>query len=240
MLSTEINTQGSLNKLGDRLNDLEDSADEFSIVAIQDHAVRFVYKSKIHQLAESIFNSVKSGEMTAESGANHGEYLRNRILEAARQETTLLCRSLAEYVKEHGVKNYEVLERYARQDHGKYFSDLTSNQRHDVYLKVIASAEQTKTKFENWSAKTAFLARGVLAFALAHSTKFILESRTRTDALIDEATTTFSAILGVGAGKDAARLIAGPGAPIFVGAGIFLGSMVSADKAYRYFERNLT
>lgn len=234
-----MNTQLDMQKMGEALDDLEAAADDFSIALTQDNQVRINYKGKVHEYAEAIFKAVKANEMTAQEGARRASHTRNEIMAAARNQTSALGRSIAEFNKEHGKAHDELLEKYAQQHYRRSFSSLSASQKNDVYLKVIEAAGRTSPTFDSFSAKASFLGRRILALSLLYSAKQVLESPHKSDALKEEVSLILGGLVGGGIGASAARGVFGPARPLFVIGGMLLGSIVGADRAHNYVKKHL-
>ena len=229
-----MNTPNPQQKLEDVLNDLEDIAADFAFAFTQDNRTREAYKSTVREFSQAIRNSVRSGEKSAESAAHYAAQVRNKVMAAAREETSLLGKSIAEFLKEEAKSIEELLEHYSSKMHGKRFSSLMAHERHGVHLEIIEASGRTRSAVDKWAPKASQLGKGIIAFSLAHSAANVLRSRHQADTLAEEISTLVGGFGGAELGALAARRLTGPAAPVFIIAGMFLGGIVGTQAAHNY------
>ena len=236
-----MNTQVDMEKLGEALDDVEASGDEFAIVFATDNQYRINYKNTVSAFAEAVFNSVKAGEITAQEGARLASRTRNEMMAAARNQTSALGRSIAEFQKEHGKSTDELLNQYAEQHYRRKFSLLSAAQKNDVYLKVIEASGRPNPNFNRFYEVASFLGRRIVALSLLYSAKQVLESPHKADALKEELSLLLGGYAGgeIGAYYVAILIATGPARPVFIFGGMLLGGLIGADGAHRYVKKYL-
>jgi hypothetical protein len=231
--------QNDINSLNDSLDDFEATAQEFAQICFRDEAARNRYSRLISEMSSEIVQKVKSGEISAVEGAQIANGRRNRIMNSIRNESSLLGKHVAEHIKHHGRFMDDLHESYSYKRYSKPFDHLTPSERYQVHMDQILASGRSNAVIDGRIAKLTHLSRGIEALSLAYSIKKISESENKERAFLIEVGTLLAGLGGGEAAAYAASLVFGPGAPIFVGAGMFLGSIIAADAAHSYMTSHM-
>jgi len=215
-------------RLEHALHQLQTQGLNFAHRHIRDDAVRRRYERAIRAYADRVRADVLAGRISVEEGVRNANQVRNQIMEAARLRTSDVGRARAEKLKSRGRTLPELRERYAEKTFGKPFSELSKAQRNRVDLELIeASGRPSKVA----SAKVSRLARlgrgvAVLSFGIAVYNVAMAEDKAR--QATREATVAGGGVAGGAAGGALAGLACGPGAPVCVTVGVFVGGALGA------------
>lgn len=203
----------------------------FGVPVLHDAATRQLYNSEIAALQTTVTAQVRSGQLTWQAAASQAHELRNSIMEAARTRTSPLGRALAQTIKTQGRTLNEVVARQTTRmfGAGADFHVLSMTEQNRVYMKVVQSASTNNAQISSALRNTAKWGRSLLVLSLAVSAYQVLTSEEPLAEAGNEAA-LFGASVGGSylGGAVAAGLLCGPGAPICVGLGIFVGGALAA------------
>lgn len=202
---------------------------------IQDKDVRAEYMAKAEQASKEILDAVKNGESTAAEGAAQANAMRNGLLDAGRLKSSDVGRAVAESEKASGLTMDELLAKYSRELFQKEFSSLGTAEQDAVFLKIIAKAGQPNAKWNRIAMQLGEAGKGLIVISIALSVYSVATSDRPEREAAKQGVGIGVGFLGSLAGGAAAGLVCGPGAPICVGVGAFVGGLVfvvSSDFAF--------
>ena len=203
-------------------------AANFALRFINDGAVRQQYIAKAKQFSDQLLNDVISGRKTSQAAAKAANAQRNNIMAAARARLSDFGLALSHSAKPQGILLNVLQEKYAMDLFKVSFDKLSSLQREQVWMTIIKKAGTTSRQWSTLASKTAVAGRGLLLFSLGVSVYNVTTAENKPKALGREVVTTGSGLLGGAGGGALAGLACGPGAPICIGIGIFLGGMLGS------------
>lgn len=195
-----------------------------------DATARQAYSREIKNMAEMLRRDVSSGKISWAQAAQQAQETRNLVMEATRVRSTPVARSIAQKMKLTGFSLNELIAKYATQMYGEtiVFSKLTMSQKNKIYAAVVAAAGKSNVKVSAALARMSFAGRGVLVISLGLSA-YTVATSTNKIAAAKKKTLTIGASIGGGiAGGELAGLACGPGAPLCVTVGAFIGGVLAA------------
>lgn len=170
------------------------------------------------------------GEAVKDLPLREKEATRNLVMQLTRSYTTPVGRAFAEHKKAEGRSlNALVAEKTAKL-YGKnaVFDKLTSSKQNRVFAEIVASAGRSQPGITRNVRRLSYLGRSVVLLSLALSTYNVLTARNKSTAVKRELVTTTAGIGGSIAAGALAGLACGPGAPVCVTIGAFVGGALAA------------
>lgn len=195
-----------------------------------DAETRKAYIRLTANMSAELKQAAQSGRMSWEAAANEAQVVRNAIMEQMRARTTPVGRALAEQMKAEGKSLTDlVTEKTAKLfGKGRQFDSLSAAERDSVFAEIVASAGRGRPSVNASVRLMSRAGRGLLIFSLAVSVYTIATANDKVDAAKHEGAVTLAGIGGGIAGGAAAGLVCGPGAPVCVTIGAFVGGAMAA------------
>lgn len=222
------------------LDALQAQAANFAQRYIRDARVRQGYVRDTQRFAEGLRADVAAGRMGVRQAAQQAVELRNSVMEAARLSSSDLGRAQAEALKATGKGLSELQEYYAQRLHKTSFSNLTGAQRNGVWKEIVASSGRANPRVSATTLRLARLGRGLALAAVAIAVYNIAVAENKSRALAKEGVTVGAGLAGSMAGGAVAGLACGPGAPVCVAIGVFVGGALfafGADAGFDWLSR---
>lgn len=195
-----------------------------------DAGTRKAYIRLTAEMSAELRQAAQTGTMTWEQAANEAQVVRNAIMEQMRARTTPVGRSLAQQLKAEGKSLTElVADKTAKLfGKGRSFEDLSAVERDSVFAEIVASAGRGRPSVNASVRVMSRAGRGLLIFSVAVSVYTVATAKDKVDAARHEGAATLAGIGGGIAGGAAAGLVCGPGAPVCVTIGAFVGGAMAA------------
>ncbi|HLL00685.1 MAG TPA: hypothetical protein VK539_08875 [Myxococcaceae bacterium] len=212
---------------------------QFGLRFISDNATRRNYQAQIQQYVNELLDHMRRGEITPQEAARLANATRNDVMNALRLKTSDVGRAVAESFKPEGKTLSQLLQHYAQKVFQRPFEQLSKTQQDLVYLEIVKASARDNPKFTSRVAKLSKLGKGLVFVSVAISVYNVASAEDKVDALGREGATTGGGILGGAAGGALAGLACGPGAPVCVTIGVFVGGVagaLGADWAYGWFK----
>lgn len=205
--------------------------------SIQDSVVRQRYEVVVEQLVEELRRDVQSKELTWAQAAKRAGDARNEILEIMRGRSSPIGRAIAEAMKARGKTFNELIGRYTVKLFGDSarFDVLTAIQKNEVYAEIVSAAGRANPAVSARVLRWSHFGRGLLFLSFAVSVYNVFTADDTADALAKEVAVTGAGIGGGMAAGMMAGLACGPGAPVCVTLGAFIGGALAAAGADSYF-----
>jgi len=210
------------------LNLLKTEALNFGYRFIQDGAVRRDYIARTQALVRTIKEEVHAGRLSYYEGAEEANKLRNAIMDAARLKTSDLGRAEAQAAKAVGRTLVELQEYYAQKLFKRAFDSLSTPERNRVWLEIIEAAGRQRPSFNIKAARLARLGRAFVVLSVGIAVYNVATAEDKQRQAVKEGATAGAGILGGIGGGALAGLACGPGAPVCVAIGVFLGGALAA------------
>lgn len=212
------------------MNALEAEIANAGAYMVIDAEARKMYARQIKAMSAELRGSVAAGKITWAQAAAQAQEARNIIMEVVRSRSSPLGLALAQQLKSQGKTLNELIAKKAVDLYGKNtdFSALSESNKNTVYSEVVKSAGKSNPKVTAAMQKLSSAGRGLIFVSLAISAYNISTADDKWDAAGKEAAVTGAGIGGGIVGGAVAGLACGPGAPICVTAGAFIGGALAA------------
>lgn len=197
---------------------------------VVDAAARARYDRAARAFRDEIYVRVRSGRLTWRQAAEEAHGLRDDLLQLLRRRSTPVGRAWAEWLKPQGRSLNELIARKTIELFGAQadFNRLTPAQRNRVYAAIVESAGKSNPRITAIMRKVSPAARGLLVLSLGISVYSIATADDMLAEAKHEGSVTGAGIAGGMAGGALAGLMCGPGAPVCVTIGAFVGGAAAA------------
>jgi hypothetical protein len=197
---------------------------------IIDSSARQQYARSIKALADEIRAEALSGKITWSQGAERAHECRNIVMELVRGQSSPVGRAIAQDMKRKGRTLNELIARKTMEVFGSAadFNRLTPAQKNTVYAAIVDSAGTSRAKVTSVARALSPAGKGLLVLSLALSVYAIATADDKLRAAGHEVVVTGASIGGGLAGGALAGLACGPGAPVCVTLGAFVGGAMAA------------
>ncbi len=207
---------------------LESSARNFGMRFAMDNRSRRHYNRTIAAMSQEIYQEFLSGKYTVIEAAEKACGLRNELMMISRQHSSDVGRAKATKLKPDPVSFTDLKEDKSKKLFSRKFSSLSKSEQGKVYLEIVQSSARNRkaaTKSANWKGSAG---RTFLLLSLSIATYDVLQAKNKTKAVVYNGA-VMAGSAGSGAAMGAAGgMICGPGAPLCVGIGVFVGGIMGA------------
>jgi hypothetical protein len=186
------------------------------------------YINQTRKLAEEYRTRVSAGKISTAEAANQVQTIRNQILEAQRIRTSDLGKAIAVKLKKTGLTLTELTEKYAQSKFGQSFTNLSAANQNKVYLEIIDGSDRPRPSMSLAASKYSKLGRGFLVVTVGIAIYNIAVAEDKSKASAREGVIIGGGFAGGAAGGALAGLACGPGAPVCVTVGVFVGGALGA------------
>ncbi len=195
-----------------------------------DSSARSLYERLVAQMADDLRQQARSGRITWKQAANEANELRNTIMEVVRARSTPVGRAVAQQLKSEGVTLNMMVARKTVALYGKdaEFALLGPARQNIVYAEIVKSAGKSNPRITMRMRTFSRFGRSLLILSVAISVYNIATAQDKVSATGREVTVTGAGIGGGIAGGALAGLACGPGAPVCVTIGAFVGGALAA------------
>ena len=195
-----------------------------------DSQARRTYNHEVQKMAESLRKDAASGKISWATAAEKANQARNAVMEIIRARSTPVGKAIASRMKAQGKTLNQIIASKTVTLFGKdaRFSALSPAQQNTVYSAVVASAGKSNPGVTAAMAKIGHVGRGLLFVSLAISVYEIASAENKTTVAARELAVTGAGIGGSMAAGALAGLACGPGAPVCVTVGAFVGGALAA------------
>lgn len=213
------------------LSQLESAAFNFSQRSINDSNIRQQYVTQTRKLSSEFRTKVAAGTISAEAAAKTVNVIRNEILASSRLRSSDIGKSAAVNLKKTGLAFTELVTKYAKQRFGKPFSYLSPTQQNIIFQDIIESAGRSRISVNSAARGISNLGRGLLFVTLSIAVYNVATAEEKGKAVVREGAVIGGGFAGGAAGGVLAGLACGPGAPICVTLGVFVGGALGSYSA---------
>ncbi|MDQ7979299.1 hypothetical protein QYH69_18790 [Paraburkholderia sp. SARCC-3016] len=202
----------------------ESVATTFAVDMISDHSVRQQYIAHIKEISEQVRREVASGNMTVKEGAEYCSQLRDKLFVEYRRYTSALGVAIAEKLKlrTRGFDFY--LNKYAQSQFRRDFIDLTAEQRHAVYFKVLSKAGDGNTDVTATVRRLQIIAKAAILGTVVLAINKILNAKDKIREAARQGSIIAGGMLGGAAAGMTVSFICGPAEPVCALALVLIGS----------------
>jgi len=210
------------------ITSLESTATNFGIRFIADASLREEYNKKSKELSRELLNNVKNGNLSTHDAAKKASAMRNILMDAMRGKTSEIARAYASNIKTQGYPLPFLEEKYAKQSFGKPFHSLDINKKNKIWKEIVFASGRPQSKTNNLAKTMGKAGKGFIALTIAISIYNISTADDKLLASAKESGVISSGLLGSVTGGALAGLACGPGAPVCVSIGVFVGGVMFA------------
>ena len=195
-----------------------------------DSSARLAYAREIKRMAEKLRADAVANRITWASAAQQAQETRNVVMEVIRSRSTPVGRAMAQRIKSEGLSLNLLIARQTRKMFGESanFSRLTSSKQNAVYAEIVSSAGRSNPNITRAMSRISYAGRGLLFLSMGLSVYSVATSTNKPLAIRRELAANGAGIAGGIAGGALAGLACGPGAPVCVTVGAFVGGAMAA------------
>jgi len=197
---------------------------------IIDAEARQAYSKQILKMASEIRISANTGRITWSVAAAQAQDTRNVIMDVIRSRSTPVGLAIAQQLKSEGKTLNELVARKTKQLYGqtRAFDGLSETKKNIVYSEIVKSAGKSNPKVTAKMKKLSSAGRSLVFLSIAISVYTVATADNKFNAAGKEIVITGASIEGGIAGGALAGLACGPGAPVCVTVGAFVGGALAA------------
>lgn len=216
---------------------LEAEVTYFGTQFVIDSEVRLAYSRQIKAMADDLRAQVSRGRMSWKQAAEQAQETRNAIMEIMRSRSTPVGRAHAEAIKKVGKALNQLIAEKTQALFGETadFNSLSQSKKNQVYAEIVKSAGKSKDAVNAKMFRLSRLGRSLVFLSIGVSVYTIATSDDKAAATQHEVKVTGAGIGGGIAGGALAGLACGPGAPVCVTVGAFIGGAFAAFSADYYW-----
>ncbi|KGD72572.1 hypothetical protein HA49_17890 [Tatumella morbirosei] len=195
-----------------------------------DPRLRLEYSRRIKEMAADLKAKANSGIISWEKAALEAQETRNLIMDMVRTRSTPLGRAMAERMKTSGVTLNELVAKKTASMYGSRadFNRLSETQKNQVYARIVESAGKSNPQVNLRMLKLSRAAKGLIVLSVGVSIYEIYTSENKASETGRQIAINGAGIAGGWAGGAVAGLMCGPGAPVCVLLGGFVGGALAA------------
>jgi hypothetical protein len=195
-----------------------------------DSAARQAYTKQILVMSNELRSMAFTGQITWAKAAEQANEARNTIMSIIRSRSTPVGLAIAESIKQEGKTLNELVARKTVQlfGSGAVFDKLPVEKQNKVFAEIVTAAGKSRPEVTATMMKLSYAGRGLIFLSIAISVYTIATAENKVDAAGKEVAVTGASIAGGMAGGALAGLACGPGAPVCVTVGAFIGGGLAA------------
>jgi hypothetical protein len=215
------------------LRSVEADLSAASAQVIWDEPVRAAYRREIRRALADIERRFASGEIpSVQAAAEAAHEMRNMALTALRTRTSPLGLVIAKNLKDEGPTLNALIAKRTIELYGEraVFADLTAAEQGAVYARILERSAVSNGAVDQLLRRAAPAAKGLMVLSIAISVYEIAtaEEGDRGRVAAREGLSLGAGIAGGAGGGALAGLACGPGAPVCVTIGAFVGGALAA------------
>jgi hypothetical protein len=195
-----------------------------------DSDTRLAYSREIKSMAKKLERDAVSEKITWIEAAKQAQETRNLIMKICRNHSTSVGRAMAQRLKVRGYSLNELVARHTILRYGEsaIFASLSESKKNAVYASIVSSAGKSNTNVSIVMSRLSYAGRGLLIISVGISAYNIATSTNKLSTTGKEVASTSASIGGGIVGGALAGLACGPGAPVCVTVGAFVGGALAA------------
>jgi hypothetical protein len=181
-------------------------------------------------MVRDLSQQVIDGRITWSEAAESASVARNTIMASMRIRSSPIGIAVAESIKAEGATLNELVARYTLKIFGvgSDFNKLAPADRDAVFGAIVKAAARDNPQASTLALRFSRVGRSLIYISLATSIYRVYESDDPVDTAKKEAVSAGSGVVGGMAGGALAGLACGPGAPVCVTIGVFVGGAIAA------------
>lgn len=218
------------------IRSMQTEAVNFAYRFINDAKVRQNYLTSVQRFSQEMLDGVRGGRLSPREAAEQANAMRNHILEMSRLRSSDIGRATAEGLKAQGLTMEKLLETYAQKLYKRSFSALAEGEKDAVYLAIVEASGRARPSVNLRAARLGRLGKGLFVLSAAIAVYNIATAEDKVDATVREGVGIGGGVLGGMGGGALAGLACGPGAPVCVTIGVFVGGIAGALGADLFYD----
>ncbi|WP_222888601.1 hypothetical protein [Enterobacter sp. C2] len=203
-----------------------------------DPRLRLEYSKRIKEMASDLRAKANAGVISWEKAAQEAQITRNLIMDMVRARSTPLGKAMAERLKSEGKTLNELVAKKAKSLFGPQanFNSLSEVQKNQIYASIVESAGKSNPQVNMKMIQLSRIGRGLVVLSIAISIYEIYTADDKVSETGRQIAITGAGIAGAAASSAMAGLICGPGAPVCVLIGGFVGGALAAWEMGRLWD----
>jgi hypothetical protein len=191
---------------------------------------RRIYQRQIREFAEELRQQASAGKISWAEAAARARDVREAVMSTRRGAGTAVGRAFAEHLKRAGPTLNALIARKVQELYGASanFHRLTGPQQDAVYAAIVKAAGTSNVRVTAVMRTVGRAGRGLILVSIGVSIYEVATAEDKLSAAGREAAVTGVSILGGIGGGAVAGLACGPGAPVCVTVGAFVGGALAA------------
>ncbi|EOU9539471.1 hypothetical protein ACOJCD_003280 [Cronobacter dublinensis] len=195
-----------------------------------DPRLRLQYARLIKEMSADLRAKANAGMISWEQAAREAQQTRNLIMDMVRVRSTPLGRAMAERMKSQGKTFNELVAKKAKSLFGSRvnFNTLSEVQKNQIYADIVLAAGKSNPQVNMQMMQLSRLGKGLIVLSIAISVYEIYNADDKIAESGRQLAINSAGIAGAAAGGAMAGLMCGPGAPVCVLIGAFVGGALAA------------
>jgi hypothetical protein len=195
-----------------------------------DATARAAYAREIKRMADTLRAEAAAGRITWVQAAGQAQETRNTVMTIIRSRSSSVGRAVAQRIKAQGYTLNELVARQTSRMYGPaaIFERLSAGRKNAVYAAIVNSAGKSNPAVTQTMSRLSRVGRGVIFLSLGLSIYNVATSANKVAAVGREVAVGGGGIVGGMAGGALAGMACGPGAPVCVTVGAFVGGALAA------------
>lgn len=229
ILLSALDTRGR-DKFEQAINALQGDVAAAAARLSVDPRLRLEYSKRIKEMASDLRAKANAGVISWEKAAQEAQITRNLIMDMVRSRSTPLGKAMAERLKSEGKTLNELVAKKAKSLFGPQanFNSLSEFQKNQIYASIVESAGKSNPQVNMKMMQLSHVGRGLVVLSIAISVYEIYTAENKVSESGRQIAITGAGIAGAAASSAMAGLICGPGAPVCVLIGGFVGGALAA------------
>lgn len=217
-------------KLERAIATLQGDVNAASGVLYVDPKLRLEYSRRIKAMSDDLYAKASRGIISWEKAAEEANQTRNLLMELIRYRSTPVGKALAQKMKAQGKTLNELIAYKTKSLYGDKvnFNNLSVSQKNAVFSAVVQSAGKSNHEVNIKMQRLSGAGRGLIFLSLAVAVYQIYEAEDRVLETQRQLAISSAGIAGAWGGGALAGLMCGPGAPVCVVIGAFVGGAIAA------------
>ena len=197
---------------------------------VMDGAVRAQYQRLIHDMSRELMAKVARRELSWQQAAAQASEARNAVLDTLRTRSSPVGRAAAQSIKAQGLSLNALIAQKTLTlfGSGARFDALAPHQRNQVFEAVVRSAGRSNARVSTAMRIGSAAGRSLVFLSVAHSVYEVATAQDKLATAGRELSVSAAGLGGSIAGGALAGLACGPGAPVCVAVGAFVGGALFA------------